>query len=99
SNSEPGMKVITQYSKTGNSISASLGHVADFVDNQSAPRRISDSGVRSYLTGLFNAGRIGASPSTIYGVYLPQGTTSTMGQYRSCTSYCGYHSSYTYNGQ
>ena len=99
SNSDPGMKVITQYSKGGNAISAALTHSADFVDNQAAPRRISDSGVQSYLTGLFNAGRIPVSTSTVYGVYLPQGTTSTMGQYRSCTSYCGYHSSYTYNGR
>jgi hypothetical protein len=99
SNSDPGMKVITQYSKSGNAISASLGHPADFVDNQAAPRRISDSGVQSYLTGLFNAGKVSVSTSTIYGVYLPQGTVSTLGSSRSCTSYCGYHSSYTYNGK
>jgi len=98
SNSDPGMKVITQYSKSGNAISASLTHSADFVDNQPSTRRISDSGVRSYLSGLFSAGRISANPSTVYGVYLPQGTVSTLGRYRSCSSYCGYHSSYTYNG-
>ena len=99
SGSDPGMKVITQYSKSGNSISATLGHVADYTDNQVAPRRISDSGVRSYLSGLFNAARIVATTNTIYGVYLPQGTVSTLGSSRSCTSYCGYHSSYTYNGK
>jgi hypothetical protein len=99
SNSDPGMKVITQYGKTGNQISASLGHIADFVDNQAAPRRISDSGVQSYLAGLFGAGSIPVSTSTVYGVYLPQGTTSTLGRYRSCSSYCGYHSSFTYNGK
>jgi len=99
SGSDPGMKVITQYGKTGNAISATLGHVADFVDNQSAPRKISDSQLQSYLSGLFNAGRIAVSTNTIYGLYLPQGTQSTMGQYASCRNYCGYHSSYTYNGQ
>jgi hypothetical protein len=98
SNSDPGMKVITQYSKTGNAISASLTHSGDFVDNQAAPRRISDAGVQSYLSGLFGAGRISANASTVYGVYLPQGTVSTLGRYRSCTSYCGYHSSFNYNG-
>lgn len=98
SGSDPGMKVITQYSKVGNPISATLIHVPDFVDNKSAPRRISDSGVQSYLTGLFNAAKIPVSTTTIYGVYLPQGTVSTLGSSRSCTSYCGYHSSYTYNG-
>ena len=98
SGSDPGMTVITQYSKSGNSISASLTHSADFVDNKTAPSKISDSQIRSYLTGLFNAGSISASTNTIYGVYLPSGTTSTNGSSRSCTSYCGYHSSYTYNG-
>ena len=98
SGSVPGMTVIVQYSKTGNTISSSLTHVADFVDNKAAPRRISDSGVQSYLSGLFNAGSVSANDHTIYGVYLPQGTVSTAGSSRSCTSYCGYHSSYTYNG-
>ena len=98
SGSVPGMTVIVQYSKTGNTISSSLTHVADFVDNKAAPRRISDSGVQSYLTGLFNAGSVSANNHTIYGVYLPQGTVSTSGSARSCTNYCGYHSSYTYNG-
>ena len=98
SNSDPGMKVITQYSKSGNAISAALGHSSDFVDNKSAPRRISDSGIQSYLTGLFNAGSISANNHTVYGVYLPSGTVSTLGSARSCSNYCGYHSSYTYNG-
>ncbi len=99
SGSDPGMKVVTQYSKSGNAISATLTHSADFVDSQAAPRRISDSGVQSYLTGLFNAGRVSANNHTVYGVYLPQGTVSTLGSARSCSNYCGYHSSYTYNGQ
>jgi len=98
SGSVPGMTVIVQYSKTGNTISSTVTHVADFVDNKAAPRRISDSGVQSYLTGLFNAGSVSANNHTIYGVYLPQGTVSTSGSARSCTNYCGYHSSYTYNG-
>jgi len=99
SNSDPGMKVITQYSKGGNAISATLTHSADLVDNQPAPHRISDSGVQSYIAGLFNAGRLTANTNTIYGVYLPQGTTSTQGQYASCRNYCGYHSSFTYSGK
>ena len=99
SGSDPGMTVITQYSKGGNVISATLGHTPDFVDNQGAPRRISDSGVQSYLAGLFNAGRISANNHTVYGVYLPQGTISTLGHARSCSNYCGYHSSFTYSGQ
>jgi hypothetical protein len=99
SNSDPGMKVITQYSKSGNAISATLTHEPDVVDNQTAPRKISDSQIQSYITGLINAGRIPGSSNVIYGVYLPQGTQSTMGQYASCRSYCGYHSSFSYSGR
>ena len=97
SGSVPGMTVIVQYSKTGNAISATLGNAGSFVDNQPTPRRISDSSIQSYLASKFNAGQVAFSTSRIYGVYLPQGTVSTAGSSRSCTSYCGYHSSFTYN--
>jgi hypothetical protein len=99
SGSDPGMKVITQYGKSGNAISATLGNSGSFVDTNATPSRISDSTIRSYLAGLFNAGKVSFNNHTIYGVYLPQGTVSTNGSSRSCTSYCGYHSSFTYNGQ
>jgi hypothetical protein len=99
SGSDPGMKVITQYSKTGNAISATLGNSGSFVDNQPTPRRISDSSIQSYLASKFNSGQVAFNTHTIYGVYLPQGTKSTLGSSSSCTSYCGYHSSFTYNGQ
>jgi len=99
SGSDPGMKVITQYSKGTNTISATLGNAGSYVDSQPTPSRISDTAIQSYLTGLFNAGTVAFNTSRIYGVYLPPGTVSTQGHYRSCTNYCGYHGSYTYNGQ
>jgi hypothetical protein len=100
SNSDPGMKVVTQYSANGYTVSASLGNAGSFVDSKTTPNRISDSQIRSYLAGLFSAGRVAFVPNTrIYGVYLPNGTTSTNGTARSCTNYCGYHSSFSYNGQ
>src|SRR6478672_6161727 len=99
SNSDPGMKVITQYSKTGNAISATLVNSGSFVDSNSTPRRISDSTIQSYLASKFTSGQVAFNNHTIYGVYLPQGTKSTLGSSSSCTSYCGYHSSFTYNGQ
>jgi hypothetical protein len=99
SGSNPGMQVITQYSKSGNAISATLGNSGSFVDNQPTPRRISDSSIQSYLASKFSSSQVAFNNHTIYGVYLPQGTVSTLGSSRSCTSYCGYHSSFTYNGQ
>src|ERR1044071_7685507 len=99
SGSDPGMKVITQYSKGTNTISATLGNAGSFVDSNATPSRISDSSIQSYLAGLWNPGKVAFSTSRIYGVYLPSGTVSTNGHYRSCTNYCGYHGSFTYNGQ
>ena len=99
SGSDPGMTVVTQYSKSGNAISSTLGNSGSFVDSNSTPRRISDSQIQSYLATKFSSGQVSFNNHTIYGVYLPKGTKSTLGSSSSCTSYCGYHSSFTYNGQ
>jgi len=99
SGSDPGMTVVTQYSKSGNAISSTIGNAGSYVDTAATPSRISDTSIQSYLAGLFNAGKVAFSNSRIYGVYLPPGTVSTQGHYRSCTNYCGYHNSFTYNGQ
>ena len=85
-----------QYTGSNGSISGSLGLLPSFVDTAATPNRISDSGIQSYLTGLFNAGKLSPSNTVLFGVYLPSGTTSTSGRYRSCVNYCGYHSHYTY---
>jgi hypothetical protein len=95
SGSSPGMTTLGQYGVS--SSIASGGTYSDPVNT--APRRISDSQIQSYLSGLFSGGKVAADTSTIYGVYLPQGTKSTNGGSASCTSYCGYHGSYTYNGK
>ncbi len=89
--------IIQQYGST-NPISPGFAIATDYVGTGSTPKRISDSGIRSWLTARFNGG-ITADPSTLYLVFLPPGTKSTMGGGGSCTSYCGYHSHYTYNGK
>jgi hypothetical protein len=93
----PDYTIIQQYDSHA-PIAATLSNVGTRFDTKGVPSTISDSQIQSYLAGLFNAGTVSASANTIYGVYLPKGTTSTLGSYRSCTSYCGYHSVFTYNG-
>jgi len=90
--------IITQYTGSNGSISNSIANAGQLIDHAGVPRSISDAGVQSYLAGLFNAGRLSANATTIYGVYLPNGTKSTLGSSASCRSYCGYHSHFTYNG-
>lgn len=90
--------IIQQYGSHA-TIAATLRNAGSLVDTNGTPSSISDTQVQSYIAGLFNAGRVTASVSTIYGVYLPQGTVSTSGSSSSCSNYCGYHGHFTYNGQ
>ncbi|HQR44450.1 MAG TPA: hypothetical protein PLB02_07420 [Thermoanaerobaculia bacterium] len=91
----PDYKIIQQYGSHA-AIAPTLANRGQFVDTKGVPSTISDSQIQSYLAGLFTSSTVPASASTIYGVYLPPGTTSTMGSSSSCTNYCGYHSVFTY---
>ena len=92
---DPAMRVLGQYGA-----GTSIANAGSFVDTNATPSKISDTQIQSYLAGLFNSGKVAFVANTrIYGVYLPSGTVSTQGRYRSCVNYCGYHNSFTYNGQ
>lgn len=78
---------------------AGVSSLGPYVDSQvTAPSSISDSGIQQYLAALFTAKSVPVSSNTIYGVYFPSGTKVTLGSAASCSSFCGYHSSFTYNG-
>ncbi|MFI5181539.1 MAG: hypothetical protein ACHQPI_09130 [Thermoanaerobaculia bacterium] len=91
----PDYDIIQQYGSHA-PIAAKLTNGGAVYDTKGVPSTISDSQIQSYLAGLFNSGRVPASAFTVYGVYLPPGTISTLGSSASCTSYCGYHSVFTY---
>jgi hypothetical protein len=59
---------------------------------------ISDSGIRNFITGLFNSGAVPAATNVIYGVYLPAGMKVTMSGGASCSTFCGYHGHFNYGG-
>jgi hypothetical protein len=72
-----------------------------FTDSQAAPASISDSQIQQYLAGLFtNSATTGVVPQSnvLYGVYFPHGVTVKLGTAASCSNFCGYHSSFNYNG-
>jgi hypothetical protein len=98
SNPSADYTIIQQYG-TRDAISPTLVWAGDFVDSRATQTRISDSGIRSYLAGLFNSGVVHPDTHTIFGVYFPAGMRITLQFYSSCTSFCGYHSNFTYNGQ
>jgi hypothetical protein len=94
-NGIPDYTIIQQYGSHA-PIASTLTNVGALFDTNGVPSTISDSHIQSYLAGLFTSDRVPASAHTIYGVYLPPGTTSTLGSSKSCTSYCCYHSVFTY---
>ncbi len=94
--SVPDYTIIQQYGSHA-PIAPGLTNAGVYDGNGGTPSTISDTQIQNYLAGAF-AGGLAVSSSTIYGVYLPQGTTSTMGSSKSCTNYCGYHSHFTYAG-
>jgi hypothetical protein len=66
------------------------------VDTQSKVSRYRDSQIQSYLTSLFNSHKLAAMNNVIYGLYFPAGMTICLQGGCSCSSFCGYHSHFSY---
>jgi hypothetical protein len=89
---------IIQQFGTRNAIDATLTWAGDLVDNKASQSTITDSKVQSYVASLFASGRIAPNTRTIYGVYFPSGMKISLQGGMSCSSFCGYHGHFTYNG-
>jgi hypothetical protein len=89
--------IVQQYGSS-NPIASGLQALGYRVDSQATASRITDRSIQNYLAGLFNSGLEQASTSTLYGVYFPHGMKVSLQGGNSCTSFCGYHSHFTYNG-
>ena len=90
--------IIQQYGSR-NTIAATLGKAPYYLDSQTTAASITDTAIRTYLTNLFNAGTLSASPSTLYAVFFPPGMVVNAGGDLSCQVFCGYHTYLNYNGQ
>jgi len=90
--------IITQYSAT-DTIQPALAYVGATVDSQATQSTISDSGIHTYLASFFKA-HPGVTPNanTVFGIYFPHGMKITLQRSASCSAFCGYHSSFSYNG-
>jgi hypothetical protein len=89
--------IIQQYG-AANPIARSLRNWGFFVDAQPTQATIQDSAIRDYLTSLFTSGQVAALNSVVYGVYFPpEMQVKTQGG-GSCTTFCGYHGNFNYNG-
>ena len=67
-------------------------------DGKRVPSSYSDSSVRSYLASLFGSGRVTPDANTVFGMYFPSGMKITSQGGSSCSSFCGYHGHFVYNG-
>lgn len=90
--------IVQQYGSS-NPISALLPNLGYRIDTQATASRITDGGIQKYLAALFNSGTEAASANTVYGVYFPPGMKISLQGGTSCSTFCGYHSHFSYNGQ
>jgi hypothetical protein len=86
--------IVQQY---GTPIWSTVHNWGAYVASQQTKSSISDSGIRGFITGLFNNGKVQAATNIIYGVYLPPGMRVMMNG-SSCSSFCGYHGHFSYGG-
>ena len=89
--------IVQQYGRT-TPISNALTNLGVIVENQGTLSTISNSAIASHLAGLFAAGTIIPNANTIYSVFFPPNMQVTLGSHASCTSFCAYHSAFSYNG-
>jgi len=89
--------IVQQYGSS-NAIAPTLPNLGFRVDTKSTSSRITDRSIQTYLAGLFNSGLESPSANIVYGVYFPHGMRVSLSGGSSCTSFCGYHSHFTYNG-
>jgi hypothetical protein len=59
---------------------------------------ISDSGIRNFIAQQLGSPGMSVSTDIIYGVYLPRGMKVTMSGGASCSTFCGYHGHFNYDG-
>jgi hypothetical protein len=91
--------IVGQYTdSTGSPVPAGDGLVGTLIDSQKKQSSIKDSSIRSYLAGLFNSKKLPVDASGIYGIYFPSGMKVVLSGGTSCSSFCGYHSHFSYNG-
>jgi len=69
----PDYSVIQQYGRGTTPIAATLPLTKTYVDTKANQSSITDSSIRSWLTGLFNGGKLTANANTLYGLYFPPG--------------------------
>lgn len=90
--------IVTQYS-SADTIQPVLAYVGATVDSQAAQSSISDSKIQTYLANFFASHpAVAPSADTVYGIYFPHGMKITLQGGTSCSSFCGYHSNFSYNG-
>jgi len=87
--------IVQQY---GSSISSTVKNWGVYVAKEKPKPSMSDSQIRNFIAGVLNTGTVNVSSNIIYGVYLPSGMKVTMSGGASCSTFCGYHGHFNYNG-
>jgi hypothetical protein len=91
----PHYSILTQYSNP-DTIEPILAWAGDTLDNKATQSNITDSKIQGYIASLLGGT---LDPNTIYAVYFPSGMKVMMQGGASCSSFCGYHGHFSYNGK
>jgi hypothetical protein len=92
--------IVGQYGDSGgrSPVPTGGGLAGQLLDTKSVQATIKDSAIQSYISGLLQSGMLPADAHGVYGVYFPSGMRISLQGGSSCTSFCGYHSHFSYNG-
>ena len=92
--------IVGQYGDAGgrSPVPTGGGLAGQLLDTRSAQATIKDSAIQSYITGLLQGGKLPVDGSGVYGVYFPSGMRISLQGGSSCSSFCGYHSHFSFNG-
>ncbi len=87
------MDNLSEYSVSGQTIGHGTRVATATVSTSEPGTSVTDDAIRTFLQDAVGSSLPAPTANTLYALYLPAGTTVTMGGSASCQSFCGYHDS------
>jgi len=91
--------IVQQYGSSDSIAPTITIEPTDIVASQPNGGTVTDAQVQSFLANLFLSSTPVPRENVLYGVYFPTGVTVQLSPgSQSCSQFCGYHGSFTYQG-
>lgn len=85
------MDALAEYSVPGKTIGHGKRTGTATISTSDPGASLADSDIQAFLQNNIGSALPAATPNSLYMVYLPSGTSVSMGGGASCTTFCGYH--------